>query len=204
MSASLTAPDHTLGAAKGFQVAALPARAMRCVRPAINDDVTALGTVAVLAPQDHVIHDDTAADAGAEREHHHAAQGASTADPEFAIGGGVGVILEADRQAGVRGQAIANGKIGPARQVRRVQQHSGRNIHGAGGAKADARDLILTDARPFRAPPARRPPCGARRPRAPFSALVSMLSHDSGRPRSSTTPTLMLVPPRSTPTKNGG
>ena len=38
----------------------------------------------------------------------------------------------------------------------------------------------------------------------PCSISVGTLTHDSGRPKSSTIPILMLVPPRSTPAKNGG
>ena len=61
--------------------------------------VARFAAVAVLAFEDHVVDDDAAADAGAEGEQHHAVRVAARADPELAVGGGVGVVLERGRLA---------------------------------------------------------------------------------------------------------
>ena len=53
--------------------------------------------VAMLPFKHHVADDDAAADAGAEGEEHHAVRAFACADPVFAIGGGVGVVLKGSR-----------------------------------------------------------------------------------------------------------
>ena len=70
----------------------------RCLAQ-VDLHVADLGPVAVLAFEHLVVEDDAAADAGAEREHHHALDVAAGADPVLAEGGRVGIVLKRGRHA---------------------------------------------------------------------------------------------------------
>ena len=168
----------------------------------VDDDVARLAAVAVCALHHQVADDDAAADARAEGQQDHALEVAARADPVLAVGGGVGVVLERDRQAAMMAHPVADGEVVPAGEVDDGGEHSLGDIHSAGRAEADAGDGARSSpasrmAR-WTASPIRRAASSG-----PFSTSVGMLSQESGRPRSSTTPTLMLVPPKSMPAKKG-
>ena len=86
------------GRGVGLEMAVGAARALAGILH-LDDDVPALGAVAVPALDDPTFLDDPAADPRAQGEQHEAAGVPSGAGPVFAIGGGVGVVLE-DRRLG--------------------------------------------------------------------------------------------------------
>ncbi len=112
----------------------------------VDNNVSTFGAVAVFAVDRQVANDDAAADARTQREQHHAVEVAAFADPELAIGGGVGVVLKRDRQAAMGGHPIAQRKIVPALEVYRLNKSSAGNIHCAGRAEADPDDGRRLDA----------------------------------------------------------
>src|SRR5262249_13838139 len=86
------------------------ARAIRAARPLsrvlpVDDDVPRFGPVAVLALDDLAVVDDAAADARAQGEHHEAIRAPPGADPELAVSGGVGVVLQNSRLAQLLGES---------------------------------------------------------------------------------------------------
>ena len=125
----------------GFQMPSLAAG----TEPAsvhLDDDVAALRAVAVPTLDDPAPLDDPAADPRAEREHDEALGAPPGPRPVFAISGGVGVVLKNRRLVQRSGEAVADREILPPRQVRRVQQNPGVNVHRAGGTEAHRRDGV--------------------------------------------------------------
>ena len=72
-----------------------------------------------------------AADAGAEREQHHAVRVLRGPDPELAVGGGVGVVLERGRLAERLLDVVADRHVLPRLEVRRVEDQPGLDVHEA-------------------------------------------------------------------------
>ena len=136
----LRAFDDGRGAGVGFEMAAPAAAAHAGVVARVDDDVARLAAVAVGALDHHVADDDAAADAGAKRQQDHALKIAARADPVFAIGGGVGVVLEGDRHSAMVAHAVADGEIVPAGQVDDRGQHARGNVHAAGRAEPNPGD----------------------------------------------------------------
>lgn len=100
----------------------------------------------MLAVDRQSVHDDPAADAGSQSEQHQAVHVATAADPELAVGRGSGVVGKSDRQPAVFAHPIAEREIDPAGQVGRIEQHAGRNVHGAWRAQADAGNVARLQA----------------------------------------------------------
>ncbi len=124
-----------------FEMTVLAARA----KPAVfhlDDHMTALGAVAVLALNDMTVDDDPAADSGSEREHDLATVPLARADPEFAVRCGIGIVLKRDRLLERVGQCLADRKMCPAGQIRRVEEHTGVQIHRSGRAEPDRGDPV--------------------------------------------------------------
>ena len=103
-------------------MSALTAGAQSCVGRTIDDHVPAFAAVAVLAVEAKVADDNSAADARAQREQHHAVEIAAGADPKFAVSGRVGVVGKSDRQAAMVAHPVAQWKIVPAFEVGRFQE----------------------------------------------------------------------------------
>src|SRR5581483_4447467 len=94
--------EHVLGRLAGGEPRAVrlevaPARARSLARLAVefDDDVSELGPAAVEAASDH----GSAADAGAERQHHHVVRAVGGAEGPLGEGGRVRVVLDPDWKA---------------------------------------------------------------------------------------------------------
>ena len=67
-------------------------------------------------------------------------------DPEFTIGRGVGVVLQGRRLLQPIGEPLPDRKVVPARQVGRVEEHAGLEVHRPGRAEPDGGDSIPVQA----------------------------------------------------------
>ena len=103
----------------------------------VDDDMTALAAVRMSAVDNLAVVDDAATDARAERPEHEAAGVFGGADPELAVRGGVGVVLQERRLAEPACRLVANMQVVPQRQVRRGEQHAPLDVHRAGRGQAD-------------------------------------------------------------------
>ncbi len=145
--------------------------------------------------------DDPAADAGAEREHDQARDVPPGADPVFAVGRGVGVVLEARSACRAARRAVGGsagcsspGRLGGSSSMPRA------DVHRARRAEADAGDVVPRQAAPLDGDPPGPRPGSRARPRArarPRSG--SARSTWTFRPRSSTTPALDVRAPQVDP-----
>ena len=82
----------------------------------LDDDVAALAAVAVAPLDDRAADDDSAADAGAQGEHHQAVRVSACAGPVFAVGGGVAVVLKDDRLVEPIGEQLCGSAGCPSRE----------------------------------------------------------------------------------------
>src|SRR5262245_19526182 len=99
------------------------ARITAAAHPAVghfNANVSQFRPVALGTFDDNIIQDDTAADAGAEREEDHALAAATGPDPILAVCGGVGVVLERGQPARGVLHVLPHWDVLPGPQVRRV------------------------------------------------------------------------------------
>ncbi len=104
--------------------------------------MTTFGPVRMASFDDHAVDHDAATDSRAQGKHHLAAVVLAGSDPKFAIGRGVGVVLQGCRLLQPIGQQFANRKVIPSWQVGRVQEHPGCEVHGPWRAKADGGNPI--------------------------------------------------------------
>src|SRR6185437_11452425 len=128
--------DDLRGAGVGLEAAAGAAAAQAAAIGAVDPQVPELAAVAVFALDDHVADDNAAADAGAEREQHHALRFLPRTDPEFAISRGVRIVLIDRRFAERLANVLANRHILPRLQIRRIENEAGLDVHEAGGGDA--------------------------------------------------------------------
>ncbi len=95
-----------------------------------------LGFAGARAVVDRAIDDQSAADAAAHVDPAHGVGAFARANGGFGQGGGVGVVLHGDGQAGQVAQPIAEREIGPAFDLVRAADGAGLEINRT--AKADA------------------------------------------------------------------
>ena len=119
--------------------AAVAARAAVPVRHHLH--VPELAGHAVGAAVDPAVHDDRAADAGAQRDAQDEAVAGAGAEPALAERGGVGVVVDHDRDGDPAGQAGPQRLVAP-RQVRREHHGGAAGVDEACGADADRGDVV--------------------------------------------------------------
>ena len=107
--------------------------------------VADLRAVAVFSLDDQIADDDATANARAQRKEYHAVHVFAGSDPEFAIGGRVGVVLESSGKMKSVFDILADRDVSPGLEVGRVEDKTGGNIHGAGRGHPDGGDLIEAD-----------------------------------------------------------
>src|SRR5208337_1545008 len=108
----------------------------------LDDDVAALATMAVPALDDPALVDDSAADARAQGEEYEAARVPPRAGPVFAVGRGVGIVLQDRLLVQLLRKQIADRQMIPSRQVGRLEKHPAREVHCARRAEPDPGDLV--------------------------------------------------------------
>src|SRR5262249_4786880 len=132
--------DDGRGAGISFEVTALAAATHAAIGH-FDNDMADFRAVAVFALQDGVVDDDAAADAGAEREHDHAASAAAGARPVLSVGRRVRVVLKGGRFVECILQMLADWHVLPGPQIRWVEDHAPRDVHGPRGGDADGTDV---------------------------------------------------------------
>ena len=100
-----------------------------------------LGSDAVRTPMEPAVHDDTAADAGADGHADHVVDDVlGGAEPELSPRGGVGIVLHHGRQPG-RGRHLVTDRHVPPGEVRREQHRRPPDVDESGRADADRLDV---------------------------------------------------------------
>ena len=154
--------------------------------------VADLGADPERAAVELAVEDQPAADAGADRDQQQVVDVVAGAVGELAPRGGVGVVLDHDREVEPGLELGLEVDVAP-REVGREQHRGTRLVDVAGRADPDA-----DDGRGWRpaGPPARRS-----RPRSPPRRVAGDSTRSCSRmlPSSSTTPPAILVPPTSIP-----
>ena len=138
--------DHAGGTGILLQTAVLAAAADRRL-VGVDGDVADLAACTVCTFDDPAVDDDTAADTGAQRDHHRAAAALGTAHPDLAQRGHVGIVahqhLDAIQQAG---QLDGDVPLTPAAEVGADNGHDAAVQHRAGHTDPHALHLLGSDA----------------------------------------------------------
>src|SRR5690242_15451754 len=108
--------------------------------------MTAFAAAAMLAGDQRVADDDPTADACAERQQYDAVKLLAGTAPEFAVGGGVGVVGERDREFEVVAEAVANREVPPTGKIARAEDQAVGDVHGSGRGDAGAGDVATLEA----------------------------------------------------------
>src|SRR5690606_17876595 len=122
----------------------LPAAAVAAgAAVAARDDlhVAELAGHAVLAALDLSVLEDRAADAGAQGDHHEVVLAASCAEAPLGPGGGVGVVVDEDRDGETARETVAQRLVAPG-QVGGEQHAVAVGVDPAGGADADGVHVV--------------------------------------------------------------
>ncbi len=123
----------------GFELptSAAPLAQLRIGR-GVDQDVPALASKTVDAIDEFVLDDDPTANTRAERQQQHRGVLRSAAEPEFSVGGCVGVIEERNVSSGRFTQFVDDREIPPRRQLRWRHEPSAGKVHRSGRAHSDA------------------------------------------------------------------
>src|SRR5688572_4027602 len=92
--------------------------------------------------KDLAVEDDAAADTGAEGKQYHAPGVAPGANPVFAKGSGVAVVLKGRGQVKSVGDVLTDGNVFPGFEVGRIDDNAGLQVHESGGVHADGGDVL--------------------------------------------------------------
>ena len=156
-----------------------------------EDDVTELDAGTDRSAVGATAEDQTAADAGAEREHHHVARAATGTRHPLGDRGRIRVVLDRDGQAEPLAHQIPERNV-DQRDVRRGDRHSDPLVDSGWNTEADRRHAVVEK---LREPLPRARPAGT--PRTTRGVGYSQLRETV--PSRLTTPARIFVPPTSTP-----
>ena len=102
-------------------------------------------TVGMPTFNDVIVDDQSATQPGTERVKRETLSMLCLASPVFTVGRGIGIILQDGGQTQCFGDLVTNRELIPTGQVCGFQQHSCRNIHGAGTGQSGSGDLREID-----------------------------------------------------------
>jgi len=142
----LGAFGHGGGAGVGLEVSATAAGATPRVGAAVDNGVSVFTAVAVLAVQEEIADNDPASDSCAQGEEDQAVEALSRSHPFLTESGGGGIVGEGDGHATVFADAVADGEVFPALEIGGDHEASTGDVHGAGGAEANAGDFLGSQA----------------------------------------------------------
>ena len=130
---------------RGIRLQAAVAAAAAALAALPDDHVAHLARDAVAAGVQLAADDDAAADARAQRDHHHVLCALRRARSDLAERRAVGVVIQLHRAAKVRPERIRKADVVHA-QIGAEFERAGRFVKRAGHADADARDLLRRSA----------------------------------------------------------
>src|SRR5262249_55461761 len=111
----------------------------------LDNDVAALASVAMTPLNDRTPDHDSAADTGAESEHHQAVGISARTGPVFTVCCRIAVVLKHNPFFELIGEQLAYRQVVPAWKIGRLEQHALVDIHGTWRAKSHGGDPFPAD-----------------------------------------------------------